>query len=273
VGSAVRPGGSSSPADDRNPSAGSTPGTLPCDLALSRRFGNPGASVPDPDEVADELSLLFSLSCRYAVALYPAGAGTRIGQIASGLWRPFTLEGFVPHRFTETFHDRGESSGGDLYIFALEGEPLPLPFTAPGGRHARRSPCGSPSGNPEDPEMLLQAVKELASRGETGKAVPLLSRLARMRPEDTRLRLNLGYFLLNIGSLLPAAEAFRSALADEPDNGEARRALAGIFLHLRDWAGLRPFLPELMILRTSSPRVAEIWPEIRKGFIELERGA
>jgi tetratricopeptide (TPR) repeat protein len=242
-------------------------------VAVSRRFGTPGEGDPDPEETAEELSRLFALSSRFAAVLYPAGARSRIGEIAACLWRPFTLEGFVPHRFPECFHDRGESSRGDFYIFALEGETVPPPFRAPGGRFARRDPGRSPDGHPEDPEMLLAAVKELAARGETGKAVPLLARLARLRPTETRLRMNLGYFLLNVGNHQAAAEAFRSALADEPDSGEARRALAGIFLHMRDWAGLRPFLPELMILRTSSPKVAQIWPEIRAGFMDLERGA
>jgi tetratricopeptide (TPR) repeat protein len=245
---------------------------LPRDVSVSRRFGAPGADAPDPEEAKEELSRLFSLSRRYALALYPA-SGTGIGEIASGLWHPLTLEGFVPHRYPESFHDRGEAGGGDFYLFARRGEPVPEAFSAPGNRHSSGIARSPTAANPEDPEILLKAVKELAAAGETAKAVPLLSRLARMRPEDLRLRLNLGYFHLNQGSRSAAAECFRSALADDPANGEARRALAGIFLSVKDWAGLRAFLPELMLLKASSPKVLQIWPEIRQGFMDLERGA
>ncbi|MDR1039627.1 MAG: hypothetical protein LBR80_05560 [Deltaproteobacteria bacterium] len=258
------------PEEDPNGPGGDS-GPRRCCVAVTRRFGVADAPAPDPDEVKDELELLFSLAARYAVALYPAASTPRLGEIAAELHRPFGLEGFIPHRFPETFHDRGETSLADLYVFTQPGEPLPAAFRAPGGRHAFRIPLRQPDGRPEDPELLLQAVKELAARRETGKAVPLLSRLARMRPEDSRLRLNLGYFLLNVESHASAAAAFRSVLADDPENGEARRALAGIHLHARDWAELRAFLPELMLLKASNPKLSGIWPEIRQGFLELER--
>jgi tetratricopeptide (TPR) repeat protein len=243
------------------------------DLSVSRRFGTPG-EPPSPGEAKEEMARLFSLTGRLALALYPAKARPTLGEIASGLWHPLTLEGFMPHRYPVTFHDRGEAGAGDIYVFALEGEAVPAPFRAAGGRFSRRPhrPLAK-GGGPDDPERLLSAVKELVSRRRAGEAVPLLSRLIGMRPGEPRLRLNLGYLHLSTGSHDEAAEAFRSVLAEDPDNGEARRALAGIHLSRSEWSSLRAFLPELLILKATSPKVLESWPSIRKAFLELETGA
>jgi tetratricopeptide (TPR) repeat protein len=245
-------------------------GAGPSELAVSRALAAPDCPLPTPDEAAEELSTLFSVAGRYAIALYPAACAVGLGEIAADVNPSFTLEGFMPHRYPGHCHDRGETSAGDVYVFAARGETVPPPFRAPGSARSRDAIRGGPDACGEDQGILLKAVKDLASRGETAKAVPLLARLCRMRPGDARLRLNLGYFRLNVGELEPAREAFLSVLADDPANGEARRAITGILLSRRDWPALRAFLPELLIMKAVSPKVMGLWPEIRKAFLELD---
>jgi hypothetical protein len=260
-----------SPAGSLPRPAAAIPGLSPAaDLAVSRRFGDPRLPPPSLEEAESELARLFSLAGKHAAILYPSRARPGIGEAASGLRGRFTLEGLLPHRYPKTFHDSGEAASGDLYIFCADGHSVPAPFRAGGGRHSARLPVKSPSGLPEDSESLRLEIRELAARKKLGEAVPRLARLSRMLPEEPRLRLNLGYFLLGVESCQEAAEAFRSVLAEDPECGEARLALAGIHLHLKDYASLRAFLPELMMLRPSSARVSEAWPEIRKAFMDLE---
>jgi hypothetical protein len=243
------------------------------DLVISRNFSNlkDSDNFPSPLVIKDELRRLVTLSRRYVMVMYPSSAPYTILSLFSNLRSGFSLEGFLPHRFPETPHDKWETSKGDFYIFANthDGTALPEPFGITGGP-SLLSPIGTGEEVEDDSEKIVKNLQLFTSQGLLSDALPFIYRLIALRPTDIRIRINLALNLALLGETLEGERVLKGVLCESPKNYQARMALCKIFLSVSDYENLRAFLPELLFLRNADPKVTEMWAEIRDGLKSLE---
>jgi tetratricopeptide (TPR) repeat protein len=244
------------------------------DVAVCREWGAlaPEGPFPHAFELKEDLRRLFSRAREFAVVIYPAKAPIGLATLARTLQSGFTLEGFVPHRYPATPHDREETSGGDLYFFSLNGRALPAPFGITGGPSAGSpiAAADAPTRREETEELLLK-LKSHTAAGLFQESLPLLYRLLSANPSDVKLRLNLAVILHILGETPEAIRLFLGILAEDPLNGQARVALAKIHLANQSYGDLRAFLPETLLLRATDPFIQKSWPEIRASLLELDQ--
>ena len=244
------------------------------DLVISRSFCNLSdpKSFPPPLLIKEELKRLITLSRHSVLIMYPAAAPFTLFSLAQNLATGFALEGFLPHRYPDTPHDRGETSTGDFYFFIKShgAQALPAPFGITGGP-SRLSPVRTEVSCPdEDPAQIVSRLRSCTSLGELAEALPFIYKLINLKPYDLRVRINLGLNLSLLGETVEGERVLKGVLCESPANHQARMALCRVYLSVSDWENLRAFLPELLFLQKADPRVRSRWNEIRTGLKSLE---